>query len=320
MTSMNYLAGVLLVAIAAHSLAGCAGGDSVPRDSADASATMTPERAVNELLDADRSFSTAAAGADAVAALTAMFADDVRLPAPDGSIARGRDAAMALLRTNPDNATSRVEWTPIRGGVSADGEHGFTIGYMTLTRPDSLKVPMKYVAYWTRGADGWRVAVYRRSRRPEGEVSLAMLPPALPERMQAVLTDSAVIARFAGELMEAERTFSRDAQGGRAIGEAFAAHGSADAANMGGPTSPGFVIGAEAIGESVAEGVAGLSSITWEPENVIVASSGDLGVTIGTITVVAPPPGGGAAVPSKVPYFTVWRRARPGAPWKYVAE
>ena len=36
------------------------------------------------------------------------------------------------LRANPDNAGARLEWAPIRGGISADGQHGFTFGYMTV--------------------------------------------------------------------------------------------------------------------------------------------------------------------------------------------
>ena len=52
-------------------------------------------------------------------------------------------------------------------------------------------------------------------------------------------------------------------------------------------------------------------------KGVIVASSGDLGVTIGTIVVNEADSTG--ARPS-FPFFTVWRRSGPDQPWRYVAE
>jgi hypothetical protein len=48
-----------------------------------------------------------------------------------------------------------------------------------------------------------------------------------------------------------------------------------------------------------------------------VAPSGDLGVSIGYIWVKMPPKNGGGRV---IPFFTVWQRAAPAAPWRCVAE
>jgi hypothetical protein len=60
------------------------------------------------------------------------------------------------------------------------------------------------------------------------------------------------------------------------------------------------------------------SSVSWAPDRgVIVASSGDLGVTIGTIVVNEPDSTGAR---QSFPFFTVWRRAGPDQPWRYVAE
>ena len=77
------------------------------------------------------------------------------------------------LRAVPANATSRIEWAPVRGGVSADGAHGFTFGYMTQRRADGTRAPLKYLAYWVRRPEGWRVAVYRRVRRPDADAPTA---------------------------------------------------------------------------------------------------------------------------------------------------
>src|SRR5207248_2668477 len=86
----------------------------------------SPQSAVDDLLAADRAFAAASAKTDLVSGLTAMFADDVVIPMPPGQFVDGRTAVAAALRTNADNLTSRTDWTPMRGGISSDGQHGFT--------------------------------------------------------------------------------------------------------------------------------------------------------------------------------------------------
>jgi hypothetical protein len=50
---------------------------------------------------------------------------------------------------------------------------------------------------------------------------------------------------------------------------------------------------------------------------VLVAPSGDLGISFGMIRPnQAPPPG----QPAATPFFTIWMRDGPGDPWLYVAE
>ena len=131
-------------------------------------------------------------------------------------------------------------------------------------------------------------------------------------------SDSALIARYRQSLDSAERAFSKDAQ---QIGleTAFVRYGSADAMNMGGAARAAFVVGPDSIGAVVAEGEPATgSSVSWAPEKgVIVASSGDLGVTIGTIVVNEADSTGAHA---SFPFFTVWRRAGLDQPWRYVAE
>jgi ketosteroid isomerase-like protein len=279
-----------------------------------AQALPTPQAVVDDLLAADRGFSASGRQKDAVAALSAMFADDVAIMVPASGFARGKAKAAEALAANPDNNSGRVEWTPIRAGISADGLHGFTVGYMTLTRSDATRVPIKYVAYWVKKPEGWRVAVYKRVRAGEGSPPRELMPPALPARIVPPSTDAAATARFKASLDRAERDFSDEAQQ-VGLGPAFAKHGSADAVNVGPPTGAAFVVGAEAIGRAIGGGSTE-SPVTWAPDEVIVASSGDLGVTFGTIRRKSPPPG----QPPTVPYITVWRRASPADPWKYVAE
>lgn len=279
----------------------------------------TPADVARELISADRAFAAAAAQDDVVTALGRMFSRTVVFPVRgSASFARGRAAALAALRGDSVAASARLAWTPIRAGVSADGTHGFTYGYATLTRADGSNVPGKYVAYWEREDGEWRVSVYRRVPRPGGDVSLAEHTPVLPPRSVTVTDDPAAHRHLVEELAETERAFSRDAQGGRAIGDAFARYGDPDAANVG--NGPEFTFGPAAIGASVQAGIGPGTTITWGPDEVRVASSGDLGVSIGIITVSRQPAGGGAAQASRFPFFTVWRRDGVRAPWRYVAE
>ena len=117
-------------------------------------AAATPQSAVDELLAADRAFSAASAKTDLVAGLAPMFALDVVIPNPPGQFAESKAAVVAALRANPDNARSQTEWTPVRGGISADGQHGFTAGFMTLNRPNGSTIPLKYLAYWVKQTEG----------------------------------------------------------------------------------------------------------------------------------------------------------------------
>jgi ketosteroid isomerase-like protein len=277
----------------------------------------TPQAAVDELLAADRQFAAAGAKLDAVDAIAAMFGDDVVMPTPPDGFARGKAKAVEALRANPVFAKARVEWTLVRGGISADGQHGFTFGYMMPALPDGSGTPMKYLSYWVRQQDGWRVAVYKRNRSAALSGPAGTMPPALPAQLVPPATDAAVIAKHRGSLDAAERAFS-DAAQQIGIGPAFAKFGSDDAVNMGPPTGSQFVVGAAAIGRIVGGGGPPTGSpFTWAPDQVIVASSGDLGVTIGTLHRNTPPAAGQSAT---IPFITVWRRASPSDPWRYVAE
>lgn len=286
----------------------------------------TPATVARELLDADRAYAAASAGRAMRDALAPMLARDVLVPdVANGTFVRGRDAAIDLMTRDSVVAASRLSWTPIGGGTSADGDHGFTYGYTTLTRPDGSTVPGKYVAYWVREGGSWRASVYRRVGRPPGDVSLAAHDVVVPPRAVTPPADRdeqrRLRDRYAAELADAERAFSRDARGGPAIGEAFTNYGDPRAVNVGGGAE--FVHGNAAIGVQVQQGVTPEVRITWGPDEVRVAQSGDLGVSIGVITIerpAAPGSASSAAPPRRIPFFTIWRRDDPSKPWRYIAE
>jgi ketosteroid isomerase-like protein len=273
----------------------------------------TPQQAVDELIAADRAFSAAASGkANVIDALTPMFAADVIMPIPGGKFAHGVDEAVAFLKTNPDNTTAKAEWTPIRGGISADGTQGFTFGYMTLRKPDGTAVPLKYMAYWVKSAAGWRAAVYKRSRRPEGAVSMELMPASLPAKL--VSPKPSAVASAAAEVAAAEKAFSDESQT-IGLGPAFAKFGAPDAVNMGG--QPEYVVGNDKIAAAVGGPTPSAPSpLHWAAdEKVIAASSGDLGISIGIIHRNAPLPDG--SNPTNA-FFTIWRKTN--GVWRYIAE
>jgi hypothetical protein len=269
-------------------------------------------RILDELLTVDRAHAQRAKRTNVLDALGGMFAADVTLSA-FGAFHFGLDSALARLRAAPENLTARIEWTPIRGGISGDGQHGFTYGFMTLVRTDSSRLALKYLAYWVKRPDGWKVAVYRRAPRAEGQVSTAMREPSVPDRSVAPARDAGVTALHATELGDAERNFSTLA-GKIGLGPAFTRNAAPDAMNMGGAQNADFLHGPEAIGAGVGAGESGPSTLTWGPDTVLVASSGDLGVTIGHINI----PGEGGQPARRVPFFTVWKKV--GGVWKFVAE
>jgi hypothetical protein len=279
---------------------------------------QSPQAAMDELLATDRAYSAASASSDLVSGISAMFASDVAMAIPGGKFSAGADEAIATLRAVADNARSHAEWVPVRGGISADGLQGYTWGYMTIVKPDNTTTPAKYLSYWVKRPEGWRVVAYRRRLRPAGDVSLAPVAPSLPERMLAPTTDAGLIASYRASLDATERAFSDNAKV-VGLGVAFARYGRPDAVNMGGQNDAAFVVGAEAIGYTVSGGKPEEpSTLVWAPDRVIVASSGDLGVTIGLIRETAPRPDPNAS--TIFPFFTVWQRASPADAWRYVAE
>ncbi len=278
-------------------------------------AQPSPRQLADELLAADRAFSVASSTTDLATGLAAMFADDVAMPSPAG-IVYGAQKAVEAIRANPANAGAKVEWTPARVGLSGDGRHGFTAGFMTVHRADGTTIPAKYMSYWEKQAGGWRVVAYKRA---PAKVAAPAIPMGyvLPEQIVPSSADAAAVGRARESLADAERSFSKDAQT-MGIGAAFKKYGSPEAANFGGPDTPTFVFGNEAIGDQVGQNAPpNTSPVNWGPEKTIIAPSGDFGVTIGYIVRNQPGPDG--KIPPGQPFFTIWQKDASGA-WHYIAE
>lgn len=257
------------------------------------------------LLEADRAWSALAQGKSVVDGLSEMFdRQAVLVTGGTADLVRGPAAIRAKLAERPGNDSAGVEWSPVGGGISADGSQGFTYGALTVRPKDGAAIPQKYLSYWVKRPEGWRVFAYKRiGRRQAGPLTAA--PPVLgrPGRRG----DNA-----AATLKAAEKAFSDEAQriGLRA---AFQKWGRPDSVNIGAAET--IAIGAQAIGEGVAGPEPG-SPVSWAADEVLVAASGDMGLSYGVLHFKTPPPG----QPSTIPFMTIWARPRAGDPWRYVAE
>lgn len=270
-----------------------------------------PAAAAASLLEADRDYARTVSEGWLPDSLAPMLADDVVMPAPPGNLVRGRDQVLEAIKANPANIGARLSWTPIRVGVSADGSQGFSYGYMSMKPAKGKIVPQKYLAYWVREDGAWKVAAYKRMRRPEGEVADQVQAPFLPG---PALSDPAASQSVA----DREREFSDRAQQ-VGLGQAFAEFGHPDAINLGGINDSEVVVGNTAIGELVGAGTPTDSSpVSWSAEWSMAAGSGDLGITFGYIRPNQPAAGGKPA--PALPFFTIWRREGADGAWLYVAE
>lgn len=271
----------------------------------------------NGLIAADRAFAALAVDESVSGGIAAAFSDTVIMPVFGKGLIRGRHAAINQLALDSPDASSHAEWESLGGGVSADGLQGFTFGQMRLISASADRQSFKYLAYWIRSAEGWRIAAYKRVRSAQAGANPAMKLWLPAQQLKPELSE-AMHRKDALTLRRAERQFSDEAQSA-GLGPAFAKFGHADAINLGGPQSADVIVGADNIARAVSSGEApGGSSLSWSAQEVIVASSGDLGVSIGWIRYNARAADGSER--PAIPFFTIWQRAGRNDAWRYIAE
>lgn len=277
---------------------------------ASADGSSVASQRADELQAADHALGAASARLKGLAGLEAAFADDVIVPVPGKGFVQGKVEVIAALKANPDIDIAHIKWAPIRIGVSADGNQGFSFGFMDQQQSDGTTLGYKYLAYWQRKDEDWKVIAWKRGKRADGEIPRKSMSPLLPGKFSPHARQPALEA--------SEQAFSDEAQT-IGLGPAFAKFGTDASMNLGGSGNAGFVFGAKAIAELVSAGQAdGGSTLNWSTDRVIVAASGDLGVSIGYIRFNEASADGNK--PAPIPFFTVWRRAAVDQPWRYIAE
>ena len=173
---------------------------------APAPAQSSPKAALDGLLAAEKSLSDAAASKTPAEGIASLIAPDGVLMTPKGPVI-GPAAALAALRDNPANAGKGVHWKSIKSGISADGQHGFTIGYLDLEGGDPARAHRRYLAYWVRGEAGWRVAALKQALRQPDEAEAAAQPATLSAKL--VEPAPSATAAHRTSLIAAERTGRR---------------------------------------------------------------------------------------------------------------
>ena len=278
---------------------------------APAAAQQTPQSVLNELLATERTLSDVAAKLTPAEGIASLIAPDGVLMTPRGPV-RGPDAALAALRGNPSNSGQRARWRSIISGLSADGQQGFTLGYLDIDGGDPARGHRRYLAYWVKGDAGWRVAALKQALRAPNEAEAAAQPPTLPAKM--VEPGLSATAAHRASLIAAEKAFSGRAQK-VGLAQAFQENGRPDAIHLAGPS--GIAIGLAAIGKNFEQQPTGSSPLAWSADSAVVASSGDLGMTLGDIRPNSPPPEG---QPAAISFFTIWYRENVSEPWRYIVE
>jgi ketosteroid isomerase-like protein len=256
-----------------------------------------------------------------VAGISAMFDDDVIAPIPGGKIAQNKAELVAAMRANPANAAAKASWTPVKAGISADGQQGFTLGYVTIADAGKPEPRLqKYLAYWAKRATGWRIIAYKREPRPAGAVSTAMIAPSIPAR----LGPGAMAGSGSDREKELAGTESQFADMARTVGmgSALRKYAAADSISLG--SEPEVTVGIDKMARLDLPAPA-----RWSADGARVAASGDLGFTWGISRVDGPlPPGQQAAgqppaagpQSTVFPFFAVWRRSGPDDGWRVIAR
>jgi ketosteroid isomerase-like protein len=271
--------------------------------SAPARAQVDLRAARESLRAADRAVSASTHAHGLRDGLLPHLADSAHVLAPGTTLAHGREAAAAALVFGPA-AGARLRWEPIRLDVSADGRSGYSYGAGTRTAADGAEVNARYIAYWRREGDAWKVAAFMFNANPEPVTP----PPAgffpAPAETGSVPADGrAAAALEAAE--RADRDFAAFAMA-HGMGAAFQAYAAPDGAMLAGEYGP------EAIGAAFA-GAAG--TLEWGPTGGAGSAAGDLAYTVGT----AVRRGADGQALGYTKYLSIWRR-QPGGEWRWVVD
>lgn len=130
---------------------------------------------VDEVLTADRNFSTMSSEKGIAAAFLHYADERVIKPQPGKQPVVGKYELMQFYKNNPVDSTVKLTWEPLRG--EASGILGYTFGSYTLKRKtaDGLRDTVlygNYVSIWKKKKDGsWRYIIDTGNETP-GPVTL----------------------------------------------------------------------------------------------------------------------------------------------------
>ncbi|HET7787126.1 MAG TPA: hypothetical protein VFL36_14235 [Myxococcales bacterium] len=304
------------VALILALVAGCGNGASTLTASP---AALTDERAAH----LDALFAADAAHAADVAQLgpvdgviRAMRGNVVYLAAGVDVITGRREVKAAVEAANPDPANTSLSLTTAGGDVSADGNFGFTFGWLERAAAEGVTYGT-YLAIWEREReDDFRITAYYTRSAPF---------PHIPPRAGFPLFLGGAGAGgvpHPGSVEGQRRSLS-------AADEAFSAQSVAEGTGIAFPAwaNPDFMMAfgrnfVGLVGEAEIAGAYGVSVpgevLQWAPVWASASGSGDLGVTVGkaidTLTLAD-----GSVTRTCSKYLTLWVRRADGS-WRFIAD
>ena len=244
------------------------------------------------LLAADRALSDKTASLGIVPGFLPALTDDAAWLYPGAPLLRGVERIRAFIGTG--DSIQKQSWSPLFADVSADGRLGYSYGWTS-----SAGARGKYLACWQKTGDTWRLAAYA-STRPAVDSSS-------PRPVKGVSGAQVRGRAESHELIQADSTFAALSVTSGAK-TAFLAYAADEAISFGG--GPQITEGREAIGAGF-DGFPAGAVLEWWPVAAKIASSGDLGCTVGEARI--------SSLKHYSKYLTIWRRQANGS-WKFVAD
>jgi ketosteroid isomerase-like protein len=291
-------------------LAAAAAGCAAPRAASTArkAAPVPPAVAGRaSLLVAEDALAAGLGALSPADAFGSFLAGDVVFGLAGFDLARGKEAALALLAPPPMPDT-RTALHRVGGAASDDGHAGYTFGWLVRTAPGGAATYGKYLTAWRAEADGWRVEAFlwRAAKRD----------PAPPPARNAVVAGyhGTPAPGPADELTRAvlaadtELSALSVAKGYSVALERFADARAVCFTNgdfQWGPAGVHDVFGRWASEEELA----------WTPQAGRAAASGDLAWTAGIATMTVGT--GASATRAWSNYLTVWAR-QPDGGWRWL--
>jgi len=267
-------------------------------------------------LDVARTDSVRTLGA--VNGVVALLHDDIAYLRAGVGAVYGRENVRAMLNATTTAAGTPVQWQPLGGGLSADGSFGYTYGIAEIEPPTAggtagQRMPgvgrlERYIAVWRRTATApWRVVAYSEvggTSVPEAPLA-GTTPPAQPVGGRE--------GSQRADLIQVDNDFSDEASR-TGLAAAFSSYVAPNGILFAGTE---LVTGPDEVRELYARGN-NRTSLVWRPVHSGIASSGDLGFTVGEY--VATGTNANGAVSQRFgKYLTVWRKQRDGR-WRFVAD
>jgi ketosteroid isomerase-like protein len=223
----------------------------------------------------------------------AAFTDSAAYLHPGSPLVRGAGHITTFLANAAVARNLRRE--PVFADVSVDGSLGYTWGW---TRSEGTRG--KYLACWRKEANAWRLAAFA------GTIPVADSTPARVTGKRDAAKPVRGLAN-ARELFVADSAFAALSVAGGAK-QAFLTYAAEQAISFG--SGPQMTEGRQAIGAAF-DGFPAGAVLEWWPIAAEIASSGDLGCTVGEAKI--------NSLHHYSKYLTIWKR-QADKQWKFVAD